>query len=113
MPPVPLTVRIAKHTGIINGTTIPKGTMFHIPVTIATHNPKPNSQKNTDPGGKHMESALGRRCRSIPPRTVAQSPKDIQLDVLPLVVHRWAPCLYWQDYGYQRNESRFSVRLLI
>lgn len=35
MPPVPLTVRIAKETGVIDGIVIPKGTMFYIPVSIA------------------------------------------------------------------------------
>jgi len=32
MPPVPLTVRIAKETGVIDDIVIPKGTMFYIPI---------------------------------------------------------------------------------
>ncbi|EKM75454.1 hypothetical protein AGABI1DRAFT_132240 [Agaricus bisporus var. burnettii JB137-S8] len=34
MPPVPLTVRIAKETGVIDGIVIPKGTMFYIPIRV-------------------------------------------------------------------------------
>jgi len=36
MPPVPLTIRIAKEQGILNGIVIPKGTLFYIPVCIPT-----------------------------------------------------------------------------
>ncbi|KAJ3575027.1 hypothetical protein NP233_g1369 [Leucocoprinus birnbaumii] len=34
MPPVPLTVRIAKEQGVINGIVVPKGTMFYIPIRV-------------------------------------------------------------------------------
>ncbi|KAL9708590.1 hypothetical protein Ac2012v2_008259 [Leucoagaricus gongylophorus] len=34
MPPVPLTIRIAKEQGILNGIVIPKGTLFYIPIRV-------------------------------------------------------------------------------
>ncbi|KAF5363349.1 hypothetical protein D9756_000261 [Leucocoprinus leucothites] len=34
MPPVPLTIRVAKEQGILNGMVIPKGTMFYIPIRV-------------------------------------------------------------------------------
>ncbi len=57
-----------------------------------------------------MESHLGRRCRRIPPREVAEPPIELPLQLLNAVVYRWTSCVHRQDNGDYRDESRLNVR---
>ena len=63
MPPVPITVRIAATTEYIEGTLVPKGTTFFIPVSFDLYaSGAIHLTVGPDSRRQYLERCLGRGC---------------------------------------------------